>query len=129
MSATTNKYDIGQIWEYQSRSGEEVSHIYIVRIDDHERLGKLYHIYIDGVQVKNPYIERGVQNIIPHIPVEERTLDESLTRLIEITEVLPDPSNGYNVWKQAFDSGEGGVFNIPVKQIIQYIEDATNNKM
>lgn len=38
----------------------------------------------------------------------------------------PDISEGYKSWRESFDKGEAGVFNIPASKIIQYIEDVVN---
>lgn len=123
VGASAGEYQAGQVWEYQTRPGEEASRLYIVRVDSHETLGNIYHIFVKGVHIKNPHIEGGIQTQLPHAPVDQKTLDASLTKLIKTTHSLPDITEGYNVWKESFDSGEGGVFNISVKQIIQYIED------
>ncbi|WP_404418312.1 hypothetical protein [Marinospirillum sp.] len=122
IGASASDYAIGQVWEYKTRESETGSHLYIVHIDDHEKIGKIYHIFVDGVAIKNPHIEGGVQDVLPHAPVDERTLELSLTKMVGTTKQLPDISEGYSIWKQAFDSGEGGVFNISVSQIIEYIE-------
>ena len=123
------KYKIGQVWNYTTRDGEEGSRIFIVRADPNEKLGTIYHIYIDGLKIKNPHIDSGAQDHLPHSPVSEKTLDESVTTLaIESAPNLPDVSEGYQTWREAFDKGEGGVFTIPANQIIQYIEDIVSGK-
>ncbi len=119
----TRKYAVGQIWEYKTREAEDGSRIYIVHIDQHEQLGKIYHIYLDGVKIRNRHIDGGIQFELPHAPVDETTLTLSLTTLSGETDNLPDISEGYEVWKKAFDAGDGGVFNISISQIIQYIEE------
>ena len=89
----------------------------------------IYHIYIDGLKIKNPNIDSGVQDHLPHSPVSEKTLEESVTTLaIESTLDLPDVSEGYQTWKDAFDKGQAGAFTIPVSQVIQYIEDIVSGK-
>ena len=123
MNATATEYQVGQVWEYKTRPHEESSLIYIVLIDKDEKLGSIYHVSIDRLKIKNPKTDSGLQDILPHAPVDRNTLDNSVTNLVEITSKLPDISEGYQIWKQAFDSGEGGVFNTPVQQIIEYIED------
>lgn len=124
-----SKYKIGQVWKYRTREGEESSRIFIVRADPNEKLGTIYHLYIDGLKIKNPHIDSGIQDHLPHSPVSEKTLDESVTTLaIESSPNLPDVSEGYETWKQAFDKGEGGIFTIPASQIIQYIEDIVTGK-
>ncbi len=122
IGASASDYVIGQVWEYKTREGEAGSRLYIVHIEEHEKIGKIYHIFVDGVAIRNPHIDGGVQDVLPHAPVDEKTLELSLIKLTGTTSQLPDISEGYGVWKEAFDSGEGGVFNIPVSQIIEYIE-------
>lgn len=118
-----NIYAVGQIWEYKTRKEEEGSRIYISHIDQHDKLGKIYHIYIDGVKIRNRHIAGGIQFELSHAPVDETTLNLSLTKLAGETDKLPDISEGYEVWKEAFDAGEGGVFSISISQLIQYIEE------
>ncbi len=116
----------GQVWKYETRDGEESSLVYIVKIDNNDVLGNIYHLYIDGISIKNPYSESGYQDHIPHSPVDATTLEKSLTELVHVTSDPPDISQGYKIWKEALESGEGGVFNIQIKEIIQYIEEALN---
>lgn len=124
-----SKYKIGQVWSYNTREGEEESRIFIVRADPDEKLGTIYHIYVDGLHIKNPHSASGSQDYLPHSPVSEKTLDNSVTSLvIENTSDLPDVSEGYKTWKEAFDKGQGGIFTIPVSQIVQYIEDIVTGK-
>ncbi len=124
-----SKYKIGQAWNYNTRKGEEESRIFIVRSDPDEKLGTIYHIYVDGLRIKNPHSASGSQDYLPHSPVSEKTLDDSVTSLaIENTSDLPDVSEGYKTWKEAFDNGQGGIFTIPVSQIVQYIEDIVTDR-
>jgi hypothetical protein len=51
------KYQTGQVWTYSTRKGEEASKLFIVHIDQHEKLGNIYHIFVDGLSVKNLHIE------------------------------------------------------------------------
>ena len=116
------KYEIGQVWEYETRPGEEESRLYIGEIDEHEELGKIYHIYVENVMIENKRIESGHQTALPHAPVSESALDASVTKFVEKIDVTPDVSNGHKIWKEAFDSGKAGVYNIPVATIIEYLE-------
>ena len=121
-------YEVGQVWEYKTRPGEEASRIYIARIDENERLGRIFHIYVDGLKIKNKHTDSGYQTALRHSPVDKSTLDSSVTELILIDaeKDVPDVSEGYKVWKEAFDSGRAGVFNIPVARIIESIESIIN---
>ena len=123
IGASGTNYEAGQIWEYNARDHEKGSRLYIVQVDENKTIGKIYHIYIDGLKIKNPHIQGGIQSVLPHAPVDAKTLKLSLIKKIGTTKDLPDISEGYSVWKKAFDSGEGGVFNISVDKIIEYIEE------
>lgn len=116
----------GQVWHYQTRAGEESSRLYIVQIDPHEKLGPIYHIALDGLKLRNPHLEGGLQSDLPHLPLGEAALQSSVTRLISSDASMPDISEGYGHWKAAFDAGEGGIFSIPVAQAVEYIEKAVN---
>jgi hypothetical protein len=127
--ADSEKYSEGQAWSYKTRIGEQESKIYIAQVDNDPKLGQIYHIYIDNIAIKNPHIKEGIQNYLPHAPVSQKTLDDSVTNLIEShVDPLPDISEGYLTWKEAFVKGEAGVFTIPADKIVQYIEDVVTGK-
>lgn len=119
-------YEEGQVWKYKTRAGEEESLLYIVKIDEVKGYGRIYHIYVDGLKIKNPHTESKIQDNLPHAPVDESTLNESVTQQFKGSKAIPDISNGYKLWKEPFDKGEAGVFNIPVKRIIEHIEQIIN---
>ena len=125
---SANEYSEGQIWKYKTRKGEENSLLFIVKVDNEKGYGNIYHIYIDGLKIKNPHISSGIQNQLPHAPVDDKTLSESVTALVSKTSNSPDISEGYKSWRESFDKGEAGVFNIPASKIIQYIEDVVNQR-
>ena len=60
------------------------------------------------MKLKSKPIPGGVQDHLPHSLVEEKTLKDSLTKLLGTTKSLPDISEGYKVWKEVFDTGQGG---------------------
>jgi hypothetical protein len=124
------KYAVGQVWSYKTRPNESRSRLYIVQVTVSDKLGPIYNIYLDKLAIKNPYIASGIQDALPHAPVSAEALDTSVTMLVETRQSnLPDISEGYKTWRDAFDQGKAGVFTIPVDKIIQYIEDIANGKM
>lgn len=60
--AAAQEFREGQIWRYDTRPGEENSHLFIARIDRGLGNQSIYHIYLDGLQLKNPLFPGGVQD-------------------------------------------------------------------
>jgi len=122
--AVAASFEEGQIWRYQTRPGEEASRLFIARIDRGIGTQTIYHIYLDGLKLKNPLYEGGVQDHLPHAPVTRQSLETSVTELLEENATMPDIAEGYAAWLLAFEKGQAGVFTLPVNQIVQHIEDA-----
>lgn len=120
-------YQQGQKWSYKTREGETASKVFIAKVDKHEKLDNIYHLYIEGIRLKNPYLESGVQDFLPHIPVSEKTLEQSLITLENeaYTEEI-DISEGYEEWREAFDRGKAGIYTISISEIIAIVEDTIN---
>jgi len=64
--------------------------------------------------------------VIGHSPVSEEAILKSITALISENNTLPDFSDGYGRWKDAFDKNEAGVFSIEVAEIVNFMEEAIN---
>ena len=126
--AKAAEYSEGQVWSYKTRSGEEKSTVLINKIESHEKLGKIFHISVDGVKVKNPHIAGGFSTELPHFPVSEETLKKSLTKLIGKRSPNPEYLEGYKTWKAAFDAGEAGIFTVSISEIVGFIEETINKK-
>lgn len=124
LPASAQEFREGQIWHYQTRPGEEGSRLFIARIDRGLGSQSIYHIYLDGLQLKNPLYPGGVQDHLPHAPVTRQSLEQSVTGLVQEEAAMPDISEGYAAWLLAFEKGQAGVFPMPVSAIVQYIEDA-----
>jgi hypothetical protein len=120
-------YQAGQEWHYQTRNGEENSTLKIVKTEHYENIGRMIHIAISGVKIKNPKYPNGVLEEVLHIPIAEEALRNSTTQLKNDCADLPDYEFGYVRWKTAFLENKAGYFGIPVKEIIQYLEDGTYN--
>ena len=124
--ASAQGFAEGQVWSYKTRKGEESSRVLINKIESHPKLGKIFHISVSGVKVKNPRIAGGISTDLPHSPVSEETLKKSLTKLLGNSQPNPDYREGYQTWKTAFDKGEAGIFTIDVADIVGVIEQAIN---
>lgn len=126
--AKATDYAEGQVWSYKTRAGEEKSTVLINRIEQNEKLGKIFHISIDGVRVKNRHAARGISTELPHFPVSEETLKKSLIRRLGTRAPNPDYVEGYKTWKAAFDAGHAGIFTISVSEIIGFVEETINKE-
>ena len=121
-SAMSQDFQVGQIWEYKTRPGEEASRLYIVKIEAWPNGDKIFHIYADKLKIKNPMLAGGIQVELPHAPVSLQTLEQSIIKQAGTVQSLPDINEGYAAWKEAYDAGEAGIFTIPVGEIISLIE-------
>ena len=125
-SLAAESYEAGQLWHYHTRPGEEASRVLINLIEPHDKLGKMIHISVLDVNVKNPHTASGMTHELPHFPVSEETLQKSLTTLAGRRDILADYREGYEVWKEAFDAGKAGIFTISVAEIVDVVERAAN---
>ncbi len=122
-----NKFKVGQIWNYETRKGEENSKIQILKVEKYEKDGIIIHIYVNELKVKNPNRPSGFSDDIGHLPLSKDALLKSVTTLVSENNELPDFMEGYNNWKDAFDNNTGGIFSITVKDVIQYVEEVMSN--
>ncbi|WP_299124397.1 hypothetical protein [uncultured Winogradskyella sp.] len=122
----TSELKSGQIWKYNTRKGEEKSRIVILKVEDYGKRGEIVHIAVNGLKIKNKHIEGGISKEIGHLPFDKEAIIKSLTELESTTDELPDFMDGYLQWKEAFDSGKGGVFTIEVKEAVDFVDQSMN---
>lgn len=118
-------YQVGQEWQYHTRPGEEASTIKITKIETYKEIGKMVHIAVSGVKIKNPKYPDAILEEILHLPYAEFALRKSTTQLKNDRCELPDYEFGYVRWRAAFDEDNAGYFGIPLREAIQWLEDGT----
>ena len=125
--STQSRFEEGQVWSYSTRSTDQGSTLLINKIEVHEKIGRIYHVSVNDVRVKNPRVEGGITTELPHFPVSEITLQKSTIALVS-EGAAPNPSytEGYSIWKEAFDRDEAGVFDTSVAEIVEFIESSIN---
>lgn len=119
---TKPDYAVGQAWTYRTRPGEEGARVAIRRIDDEPEDGEVFHISILGVKLRNHRVPGGLQFAMNHAAVSRATLDASLLDVDSDADSDESWRDGYAVWRQAYDNGDAGIFEIPVRDILGYIE-------
>ena len=117
-------FSVGQVWKYKARPHESASEITIVAMDSDKELGSIVHIYVADVDIPNPKAPAGKTSFIGHLPYNAEALQESVTELVGTADSLPDYEDGYKLWKQAFDDGEAGVFEVAVSEAIEGVQQS-----
>lgn len=120
------EFRAGQVWSYETRSGEEPSRLVVCKVEPNEDLGPIIHIHVEGVAIKSPGSPDGVSRVIGHMPFAEESLRESVVTVEETRTQLPGYEEGYNTWKAAFDEGGAGIFTISVADAVDLMEQALN---
>lgn len=118
-----DKFKVGQIWDYQNRTGEENSKITILKVEKYHEKEIVIHIYVNGLKIKNELRPNGVSDDIGHLPMSKESLNKSVTKLISENNKLPDFKEGYENWKEAFDNKKGGIFTISVSETVKFVEE------
>ncbi len=119
-------YEVGQIWTYDTRDGEDSSTVTIVAIENTKKHGVIISVFIDGLDIKNPGVEGGINKQIKHLAFSKDAINSSVVKLKQKTEALPDYSEEYEKWHRDFIAGKAPFFDITVKDAVQQLEDAVN---
>jgi hypothetical protein len=114
------RFRAGQVWRYHTRPGEEASRATILRVENDPKLGAVVHIGVSALKLKTP---SGPQNAIGHLPFAASALESSVVEMVS-EGPPPELPEGYRVWRQAFESGKGGVFSISVAEAVSFVEKA-----
>ncbi|WP_228410047.1 hypothetical protein [Chryseobacterium viscerum] len=119
-----NKYSVGQEWNYKTRPTEKNSILKILKIEEYPETGKVIHISVSGLKIKDTSSTTGFAEKLTHIPVSEEALDKSVITLKNKTIKKPDTleMDGYIYWKKEFEKGNAGIFTMPVSEIIDSME-------
>lgn len=121
-SASAEKFAVGQVWNYRTRPNEEQSRVTILKMESSENDSTIFHISIEGVQLQNPIKKDSLVTKLPHLPVSRDTLEASVTTLHGTTDSLPDFSDGYRAWREAYDKGNAGIFSVPLSEVVDFVE-------
>jgi len=119
---TKPDYAEGQVWTYDHRPGEDGSRVVIRKIGVEPEDGEVFHVSILGVKLRNHRVPGGAQPAMHHAAVLRTTLDKSLRTLTPATDADTAWEDGYAVWRQAYDNGDAGVFELTIAEILGYIE-------
>lgn len=125
-SASDPTLAVGQRWSYRTRPDEDGSTLVIGRLERHPTFGEIAHISIFGLRIKTPQRPDGVTSTLGHIPISVESLRSSLLELMGSGSPDENFEQGYAIWSDVVKDGEGGVFSIPVREIVSYVEQTLN---
>lgn len=110
-----NSLKMGQTWKYKTREGEEDSRVFIFKIDNFNS-EIIVHSSVSNLKIPNA-------TSVGHLPISAKAFLNSVTELEKMDHKTPKIEEGYHDWKQAFDDKKAGVFDVDIKDIIDYVEN------
>ncbi len=124
IDTNADKFKVGQVWKFDNRVGEDSATLTILKIEKYEKGDTIIHIRVDGLKMYNPKVASGYSNDIGHLPFSKKAIEKSVTKLVGQNDDLPDFSDGYNQWKEAWDNGTGGYWTVNLKEAIEGVDSA-----
>lgn len=116
-------YAEGQIWAYHTRPEDPSSLIKInkIEVDPASAVTPIYHICVVMVHIGGSATPKS----IAHLPVSRQTLDSSVIAPAMSSVAFPDSAVGIAQWRSA----HGGVFTIPVAQIVEIVDQSARKPL
>lgn len=114
--ATFSTFELGAVWSYESRPGEEASTFTVRCIEEIPSGGRSVHIEVSGISIDTA---GGVADSIGHLPVAEDSLTEVAIERVGFDDGPASQSfiDGYSSWRQA----NGGVWTVPLAEVLDEV--------
>ena len=93
----------------------------VLKVEQYENTGEVIHISVIGLSMKNKNDSSWLGEDISHMPFSKDALMKSVNIFEKMVEV-PDFSEGYAIWKDAFIKGKAGVFSVSVSEAVDLME-------
>ncbi len=116
------EYAVGQIWQYQTRRGEEKSTLQIIGISKYPDEEAIIHISVRGLNMKNPMSENGILEEIGHMAFSRQAFAESITTLLGKSKVSDAAKKSYEDWLLEYETEGGGLFSVSIATLIELME-------
>ena len=113
---------VGQVWTYKTRKGEENSLVTILRLEKNINIGGIVHVSLNGLKIANPAAPDGLTKEASHLPFAEEAIKKSVVALQLSVEVGSAYMEGYEMWRSAFEQGKAGVFTISLIEGVEFLE-------
>jgi hypothetical protein len=86
--ATDEKFKVGDVWEYETRQGEERSAIRILKVDSSPELAVIVNIAVEKVKLADCHGAPSPDSV-PHMSFARRAQDASVTKKVASGQPLP----------------------------------------
>jgi hypothetical protein len=120
-----SKYQVGQVWKYKARPEEPNSTFTVLKVENWPKTGTIVHVRVDDVRI-HVVSEDTLYKSVDHMPFSKEAIDLSALTLLKTSKTVPDFSEGYEQWREAFLLGKAGVFSITLKEGVKYMEQTIN---
>jgi cyclopropane fatty-acyl-phospholipid synthase-like methyltransferase len=98
----------------------------ILKIETYPKLGKIIHIAMRGLKMKNRRSPDGISEDVNHMPFSEKATEKSGLKLLKEKVDLPDYAEGYRLWREAFDAGQAGIYTNTIAEAVSVMEATLN---
>ena len=115
------KFRVGDVWDYQTRKGEERSRITILKVDESPELGTIVHIAVNNVRLSNCHGGPEPESV-PHMPFAREALEVSVAKKVASAQPLPDYEEGYRQWREAYEEKRAGIYIVRVADAVSVAE-------
>ena len=114
---------VGQVWAYETRSNERDSRAIVGHIEDLPDEGRVIHVKLTNLKLRNPAAPSGFSPVIVHAPVTQAAFLASVRGVVVAEPAdLRGFAHGYDRWRTAHTLGEAGVFEIGLAEIVDEME-------
>ncbi|MBI1345063.1 hypothetical protein GC163_02100 [bacterium] len=110
-----SQFRAGQLWAFTPPNKQPNARLTILHVEDGGQYGTIVHIAISGLSYGDG------QSQIQHLPFTESAIERSVTTLERETGSVPDYTEGYQLWRQAFDAGKAGIFTGTVAEAVDAV--------
>lgn len=122
IEATAGPFFRGQVWTFHTRPGDEAARVVVGRVDSLLSGELIIHVAITGLRLRNPHVAGGLQTLIPHAPLSRAAFVQSIVSRSNEPADLTGFEEGYTAWREAFDAGQAGFFDVPLGDIPGVVE-------
>lgn len=123
LADTTNStFQVGEVWSYHARPGEETSTVTVLKVENSLRLGNIVHVAVDGLRIKSPRAPAGLMTGIGHIALTEEAARQSMVSRLKPIAAVPSFEQGYIHWLDLLNRGRGDVCTNTLISVVERLE-------